>query len=505
MIDWLQQVFGYHPKTPLLYTQLLFWAFFTILFSGYLLFHRESRNRSLYLALVSLFLYYKAGGLFFFLLLFSTLVDYLLGWGIYRAEDRFHKKLYLAASVAINLGVLAYFKYTFFLVGLVSSLTGAGLQPYDYLSATANAVAGTEFDVESIFLPIGISFYTFQTISYTADIFRGKAEPVPRIVDFAFYVCFFPQLVAGPIVRAAEFVPQIFKPYRVSVQEFGSALFLILNGLVKKILISDYISINFVDRVFEAPLRYSGFENLMAVYGYAIQIYCDFSGYSDIAIGLALLLGFRLPINFNSPYKALDITDFWRRWHMSLSRWLRDYLYIPLGGNRKGRHRTRLNLMLTMLLGGLWHGAAWKFVIWGGLHGLALGLHKMWREFRGERSSSTPWTRLASGVLTFHFVCLGWIFFRAPGMNEGLTMLSQICTFFRADLIIEVLSSYFKVFLAMGLGYFFHWLPSDWKEQLRDRFVLLPDPLKATVLASALLLLYQVKSSNVQPFIYFQF
>ena len=231
----------------------------------------------------------------------------------------------------------------------------------------------TPFD---IILPVGISFFTFQSLSYTLDLYRNRIRPVERLVDYVFYVSFFPQLVAGPIVRARDFLPQIFRADFVSRAMIGEGLFLIISGLFKKAVISDYISINYVDRIFDNPLLYSGIENLLGVYGYALQIYCDFSGYSDMAIGIALLLGFRFNINFDSPYKSATITEFWRRWHISLSSWLRDYLYISLGGNRKGKLRTYVNLMLTMLLGGLWHGAALQFVLWGALHGVSLAIHK---------------------------------------------------------------------------------------------------------------------------------
>ncbi|MFT6383721.1 MAG: D-alanyl-lipoteichoic acid acyltransferase DltB (MBOAT superfamily), partial [Bacteroidia bacterium] len=309
------------------------------------------------------------------------MVDYGCGMGIFVAKEKWEKKLYLMLSIASNIGLLAFFKYSYFFVDTINNLFGTELQAVNLLAAFANGTFGASFDIHDIILPVGISFYTFQTLSYSIDVYRGKIKPCGNIFDFAFFVSFFPQLVAGPIVRASEFLPQIKRPYYLSSSGFGSAVFLIMGGLIKKVVISDYISINFVDRVFETPEMYSGFMNLMAVYGYSIQIYCDFSGYSDIAIGLAALLGFRLPINFNSPYKAQNITDFWRRWHISLSTWLRDYLYISLGGNRKSKIRTYFNLFITMLIGGLWHGAALKFIIWGALHGVALMVHKAWQKY----------------------------------------------------------------------------------------------------------------------------
>jgi D-alanyl-lipoteichoic acid acyltransferase DltB (MBOAT superfamily) len=357
-----------------------------------------------------------------------------------------------------------------------------------------------------IFLPIGISFYTFQTISYVVDVYYKEIKPCKNLLDYAFYMAFFPHLVAGPIVRARDFIDQIHAPYQLTRTDYGQAIYMILGGLIKKILISDYISLNFVDRVFENPTAYSGFENLLAVYGYAIQIYCDFSGYTDIAIGIALLLGFRLKMNFNSPYIAASITDFWRRWHMSLSGWLRDYLYIALGGNRKGKFRTYINLMLTMLLGGLWHGAHIKFIIWGGLHGLALGVHKVWLDYV-IKSKAEPegLQRFAGQVLTFHFVCLCWIYFRAPNLDIVNQILAQIFTSFQALAVPQVLVGYQEVFILMLIAYAIHWIPRTFKDELAEFFGVLPDIAKAVVIAIVVVAVYQASTAEIQPFIYFQF
>ena len=309
----LDQIFSYSDKSPLLFNQYLFLFLFTLMFAGFSLVHKKVRVRNLYLLVFSLFFYYKCSGFYFVLLLLSTLVDYGCGMGIYVAKEKWKKKLYLMLSIVSNVGLLAFFKYSYFFVDTINSLLGTELQAVNLLAAFANGTFGASFDIHDIILPVGISFYTFQTLSYSIDVYRGKIKPCGNIFDFAFFVSFFPQLVAGPIVRASEFLPQIKRPYYLSSSGFGTAVFLIMGGLIKKVVISDYISINFVDRVFETPEMYSGFMNLMAVYGYSIQIYCDFSGYSDIAIGLAALLGFKLPINFNSPYKSQNITEFWRR------------------------------------------------------------------------------------------------------------------------------------------------------------------------------------------------
>jgi D-alanyl-lipoteichoic acid acyltransferase DltB (MBOAT superfamily) len=416
------------------------------------------------------------------------------------------KKLLVALSVVVNLGVLSYFKYAYFYTDIVNQIFGTNLTVTNYLSAWTNGLFGSHFDTASIFLPVGISFYTFQTISYTVDVYRGKIPPVKNIIDFGFYVSFFPQLVAGPIVRASEFIPQLYRKFNLTTREFGHASFLIIAGLIKKMVISDYISINFVDRVFDNPLSYSGFENLMATYGYALQIYCDFSGYTDIAIGLALLLGFRLPINFNSPYKATSITDFWHRWHISLSSWLRDYLYIPLGGNRKGSVRTYINLILTMLLGGLWHGANLRFVVWGGIHGVGLALHKLWTKYIPTFSFiGENWRRFIGAVFTFHLVCFSWVFFRSDTMDSAKQMLGQIVNRFGASSIVEIVRSYYGVYLLILIGFVLHWLPFGFKEWYRGKFIDSNILVKGFVIVMLVVLIIQFKTAEIQPFIYFRF
>lgn len=468
--------------------------------------------RNAYLFIMSLFFYYKSGGYFFTLLVFSTIVDFTIGQLIYKSKSELKQKLLVTTSIIINLSLLAYFKYAYFFTDIFNTSFHTDFKVINHLANWTNSIFGSSFDISKIILPVGISFYTFQTISYTVDVYRKKLKPVKNIIDFGFYVSFFPQLVAGPIVRAAEFIPQLYQKYRLTKQEFGHAVFLILNGLVKKMLISDYISINFVDRVFDSPISFTGFENLMAMYGYSIQIYCDFSGYTDIAIGIALILGFRLPVNFNSPYKAINITDFWRRWHISLSSWLRDYLYIPLGGNKKGKTRTYINLMITMLLGGLWHGASLRFVIWGGIHGLGLVIHKLWAKlnlslskYYTTHSSKNMFFRFISVFTTFHLVTFAWIFFRARNMHDAFGMIKQIASNFQFELVPIMLTSYYKSFIVIALGFLIHWLPSSLKENYRGFFIKSHILVKLIFVVLIIFVLIQVKSSEIQPFIYFQF
>ena len=430
IIAYLQKVFSFDENSPLLFTQMQFWVFFCIVFAGFAFMGRRTLVRNAYLMAVSLLFYYKTSGLFVGLLLLVTCSDFLIAQRIYASRTQWRKRLWLRLSVTLDLGILCYFKYSYFFADIVGQIFGVELQVKNVAAEWFNAAAGSPvFSVDRIILPVGISFYTFQVISYTADVYRGLIRPVRNIFDFGFYVSFFPQLVAGPIVKASDFIPQLYRPYFLSRRMFGIAIFMILGGLAKKIILSDYLALNFVDRVFANPLLFTGFENTMALFVYSLQVYADFSGYTDIAIGLSLLMGFHLPRNFNSPYKAQNCSNFWKRWHISLSRWLQNYLYIPLGGNRSigfgtyfwiavltlsglilsgsiwvavatmllaaaviltawrcpERRRkiyANLNSMITMLLGGLWHGASLNFLIWGGLNGVGMVVYKFWRDAR---------------------------------------------------------------------------------------------------------------------------
>ena len=499
--QFINDLIKYDENTPLIFSSSAFWLFLLFVIVGYSLFYRKKTLRSLYLLIVSLFFYYKTGGLFLILLLIVTLIDYLCGLLIYRSNTKAARRIFVILSIVSNLAILVYFKYTAFIIGAVNDIFGTHFQLYDYLASLSNSLLGSKFDVSNIVLPIGISFFIFQSLSYTIDIYRKKIEPASNIIDFSFFVSFFPPLVAGPIVRAAEFFPQLYRDFHLTQREFSHALILICKGLIKKIIISDFIALNFVDRIFDAPALYSGFENLMAVYGYGLQIYCDFSGYSDIAIGLALIFGFRLPINFNSPYKATDIADFWRRWHISLSRWLKDYLYIPLGGNRKGNVRTYLNLLITMLLGGLWHGAALRFIIWGGLHGLALAANRLCETItRGRIMKSALRT-----FITFNFVSFCWIFFRAPDMGSAYNMLAAIFSDFDFGAAIPVIKAYSAVFTLMATGYIIHFLPERIKEAYRGAFIKAPIVLQFLAILIIASILYQMRTAGIIPFIYFRF
>lgn len=484
----IKELFLYNPEEPLIFNSGVFLFLFTGFLFAYVLLSKTNRPKLIFVTLFSLYFYYKSSGGYFILLLFATIIDFTLAKLIYGSRDAWQRKFYIVVTLIVNLGILGYFKYTNFILDSFFSFSGKDFQPLD------------------IFLPVGVSFFTFQSLSYTLDVYRGNLKPVDNILDYAFFVSFFPQLVAGPIVRASEFLPQIHKPTIVSPEMFGRGIFLIGCGLFKKAVISDYISINFVDRVFDAPTLYSGIENLFAVYGYALQIYCDFSGYSDMAIGIALLLGFRFPLNFDSPYQSKTITEFWRRWHISLSTWLRDYLYISLGGNRKGEIRTYANQMITMLLGGLWHGASWRFIIWGALHGIALTVHKfLGSRFPRTKTSASAWKNFASVFFTFHFVCFCWIFFRAANMATVGEILTQIFYHMNFGLVPEFMAGYRVVLMLMVIGYLLHFLPREAELAAQDSVTNMSLAGKAAFMITVIILVIQTKSAGIQPFIYFQF
>ena len=484
--------FAYDAKSPLIFNSGFFLFMFLLFTLVYYLLRNRNTARILFVTLFSYYFYYKSSGTHFFILAIVTLSDYLIAKAIESSRvqefkgSRRASKLLVALSLCIDLGMLAYFKYTNFLIELINPLL------YEPLSLT------------NILLPVGISFYTFQSLSYIIDVYRGNITPLNRFLDYAFYVSFFPQLVAGPIVRARDFIPQIHRPLAVSREMFSSGIFLIIAGLFKKAIISDYISLNFVDRIFDQPELYSGLENLLGIYGYSLQIYCDFSGYSDMAIGIALLLGFHFPKNFDSPYKSRSVSEFWRRWHISLSSWLRDYLYISLGGNRKGKIRTYINLMLTMLLGGLWHGASWNFVVWGGLHGLCLVVERI-LGIKKEKQQTGGFKTILRIIVTFHIVAFIWLFFRNSSFENSLLMIERIFTDFKPQLFTQVISGYSGVFTLIAIGYAIHLMPSSFTDRCKLSFARLAMPLQAIVMIILIWIVIQVKSSDIQPFIYFQF
>ena len=472
----------------MLFDSALFLWFFAAVFVVYWGVSRFPSVRIAWL-LVASYAFYAAWNVeLLALIVGSTLLDFFVGRALHRSEDARVRKRWLWVSLGANLGLLSLFKYGNFVLASVQGVLDA-------------AAVGATLPVLDLVLPVGISFYTFQTLSYTIDIYRRRLEPTDSLLHFALFVSFFPQLVAGPIVRASEFLHQIPKPVEQDAAREGAGLFLIARGLTKKIVFADYLATSLVDRVFDNPELYSSVEILFAVYGYAVQIYCDFSGYSDVAIGAALLLGFRLPENFRRPYGAADLQDFWRRWHITLSSWLRDYLYIPLGGSRGTTVGTYRNLAVTMLLGGLWHGAAWTFVVWGALHGVALGVvravQRRWPPAADRRGRVR---QVVGVVVTFHFVCFCWIFFRARSFENAWDVLDGLAqgTTYTPNLSVPILA-------AIGGAMALHWTPRRWVDRGSPLFAGLPALAQGVLLAVLALALAQLKGAGPQPFIYFQF
>lgn len=469
---------------PVLFNTLRYAEFFGIVFVVSWVLARYRKLRVLFLLLSSYAFYAQWDYRFLPLIFLSSTADWLLGNAIGRAENAHKRRLWLAATVVLNLGVLGFFKYANFGIDTARTLLSAlGFHPPE--------------TTLRIVLPIGVSFFTFESMSYVIDVYRKDIEPHPSYLEYLTFVAFFPHLVAGPIVRPRDLLPQLANPAQWDEHGSTDALFLIGTGLVKKIGIGDVLALNLVDRVFDAPAQFSAVECYAAVLGYAVQIYCDFSGYTDIAIGCARLLGVVFPLNFDSPYKAVSVQDFWRRWHISLSTWLRDYLYIPLGGNRRGSFRTYVNLMLTMLLGGLWHGANWTFVAWGGLHGTALAIERFWGRDPSPKSSSRTFL---SGFVTFQFVCAAWIFFRASTFRGAESMFRQMATLttFHPNLPPRVIA-------VLALGLLSHWVPEPVYLRVRRGFSRLPAPVQGVALFATAVFLSEMKSAEAVPFVYFQF
>jgi D-alanyl-lipoteichoic acid acyltransferase DltB (MBOAT superfamily) len=451
---------------------------------------RARRIRLLFILGASYVFYANWDWRFLPLIFGSSTLDYWLGRKIGDARIEAHRKRWLWLTVFVNLGVLAIFKYLDFGVHSArAALHALGVDVPEWSLRVA--------------LPVGISFFTFESMSYVIDVYRREIPVHRSYLEYLSFVAFFPHLVAGPIVRPRDLLPQLANKPRFSAIEGSEGLFLIAWGLIKKVAIGDYLALNLVDRVFDQPILYSSLECYVAVIAYAVQIYCDFSGYTDVAIGSALLLGVRFPPNFNAPYKASSIQDFWRRWHISLSTWLRDYLYVPLGGNRKGAFRTYLNLLLTMLLGGLWHGASFTFVIWGALHGAALAVERAFArntEARRAEGNASPWRYWLGVFFTFHFVCAAWIFFRAPNLDSAkiyFVKLTELSTY-APNLHTSVLG-------VLAIGLFTHFAPERWHVTIKTTFTELPALTQAVALCIAALLLREMVSAEAVPFVYFQF
>lgn len=480
----ISDLLTYDPKAPMLFTSGIFWALFLVFLPLYALLRKRRRMMIVFVIIFSLFFYYKSSGWFLLLLVGTSLVDWTLSKVLVRCKDNLSRRLCVVLSVITSLGILGYFKYANFFMWNWNQMVEGNFEPMD------------------IILPVGISFYTFQSISYIVDVYRGNVSPTESWLDYIFFLSFFPALVAGPIVRADVFLPQVRENRSATSREVYAGFWMIMLGIIKKAVIADYIS-QYNDLIF-TDTGYSGFESLMGAVGYTMQIYCDFSGYSDMAIGIAMIMGFTLPRNFDFPYRSTSLTEFWRRWHISLSTWLRDYLYIPLGGNRKGTVRTYINNFLTMLIGGLWHGAAWKFIIWGGIHGLGLAVNKACHPFMA-RFDGKKWFTLTSWLLTMMTVSVLWIFFRADSWQKSFEIIENIFCNFDISYILPFIQARFLWTVMMAVIITAHFIPQRIYDKAEDCFIRSPWIIKLAVFMLVVQIVVEVSSEEVTPFIYFQF
>ncbi|MEJ6687265.1 MAG: MBOAT family O-acyltransferase [Crocinitomicaceae bacterium] len=553
-MDRLLQLFSFDETQPLIFTQLDFWIFFLIVLSIFSFIHKYKLTRSIFLFVVSLFFYFKTSGLLVLLLSASIVINYFIGKGVWAALSQNKKKFYVTLSVLFNILTLGYFKYAYFFTDSFNEMFHTNYETFNVFARMANSFMDSGSFADHIVLPVGVSFFTFQSISYVVDIYRKEVAPVKNFFEYAFFVSFFPQLVAGPIVRAKDFIPQIRKPFQLNHNDFSWAIIQIVKGILKKVILADYIAIHFIDKVVDAPEAFPGFISIIAMWGYSLQIYGDFSGYTDIAIGVSRLMGFKLLENFNSPYKAVSVADFWRRWHKSLGSWLRDYLYIPLGGNRGGgiatyiatliilvflifitqwywlafiyvglmllysvlsllfssfkKHIHRdLNLLITMVIGGLWHGASENFVIWGAMNGIALILYNHWKKVSPYEHSQAIYIRVWRIFLTFNFITFTRIWFRLEDDGAPAQMLAQIWNNFELNQTsLDILMTGFDTALyIMLMGYLLHWLPNKTKLFGEKLFTRMPMYVQSIIVAFILIGVYQAFSDTFKPFVYFQF
>lgn len=540
--------------TTLVFTKLDFWMFFLLAMIVFSFLHKNKLVRSIYLTAISLFFFYKTSGLYVLLLGLSITVNYFMGRKIFIAPSDLRRKWIIAFSAIFNLLILGYFKYAYFFADSFNEMFGTDFELVNHFAQFGNNVFGANSFVLDIALPVGVSFFTFQNISYVVDIYRKEIKPVKNFFDYTFFVTFFPQLIMGPIVRARDFIPQISQPYSLTKDEFSWSVIQIVKGLVKKIVIADFLVVHFIDIIVQSPGAYPGFVSVLAMWAYSLHIYADFSGYTDIAIGLSRLMGFKLKPNFNSPYKATSVADFWRRWHKSLGSWLRDYLYIPLGGNRGGTigsyiaivviftflifitqwyellyvyggltviyvigvftikdfkrfvHRD-LNLLITMVVGGLWHGASENFVIWGAMNGAALIIYKYWKQISFYENKKNIAVHFWKIFITFNFITLTRIWFKLDEDGMPLVMLDQIWNHFNFtwDVFVTILTTYQAVFWIMLVGFIIHWLPDNLKSLYENLFKRMPLIVQAICVALIVFLLYQSISGEAPPFVYLSF
>ena len=484
-ITHLLSLFAFNRDEPMLFTSGLFWVLFMVFLPLYAMVKSQRKKMMVFVIAFSLYFFYKSSGLFFLLLVATSIFDWWVSQFIDSSKNRTEWRIALTVSLVFSLSILLFFKYSNFVMFNLEALIGGNFQPLDLI------------------LPVGISFYTFRTISYVVDVYKKKIEPVDDFIEYLFFLSFFPCLVAGPIVRAREFIPQARENKPATRDMIYGGLWLVMLGILKKAVFADYIA-QYNNIAFGNPTGYTGFELLMAVLGFTMQIYCDFSGYSDMAIGLGSIMGFDLGINFRFPYRSLNVTEFWHRWHITLSTWLRDYVYIPLGGNRKGKVRQYFNLMVTMLLGGLWHGAAWTFVVWGAGHGIALCVHKLCKPWL-DKIASTPFTRSMSWLMTFTLVTFLWIFFRANTFQAAGQVINGIFTDFEWAYLPVFIERRVTWCIMLAIIFGLHFVSARVWDKMREWFIGTQWWVKLLMFIVLIQLVLQFASATVQPFLYSQF
>mgnify|MGYP000008979999 FL=1 len=475
------------PNSGWSFCTLSFLAVFIIFFAGYLYINKYQKAwQKAYVVLFGLMFAYKANGTLMVLLPTTTLLSWFLTKKMMRLRRGKPRKIGFSIVILIELMPLLYYKYSNLTLDVLNHLLRSNFAPLQLL------------------LPIGISFYTFQAISYTIDVYKEHFTKKTNLLDYCFYLTFFPLLIAGPITRAHILIPQINTPQLTNKQLINTGLWLIICGMLKKALVADYLA-QYNNWIFADPLAYTGFENLMGVLGFTLQIYCDFSGYSDMAIGIAALMGFQLPNNFNSPYQSLNLTEFWHRWHITLSQWFRDYIYIPLGGNRKGELNTYRNTIITMIVAGLWHGASGMFALWGGLHGIGLTVHKFAYNRGFNKIPNTIYVKIFCWTITFTYISVAWIFFRSHDIHTALNIIGKITTDLHLIDIQNFINARLLWIMLLAVSLELHSIRQSDYKWLQQKFIALPWIAKLVIFLFVLQLVINLSQNNIQPFIYTQF
>lgn len=552
----LQELFSFQHGTDFAigFTQLDFWIFFLGVMMVFSLLHKSVWMKTTFITAVSLFFYFKTSGASVLILSFSIILNYFCGKWINSVPTIAKKRWILIPAIFINIFILAYFKYAYFFTESFNAMFHTKYQALNYFAQWTSGFTGKGSLVDKIIVPAGVSFFTFQSISYLIDIFRKEVEPVKNFFEYSFFITFFPHILLGPIARAKDFIPQIRQPYSLNKAAFSWSVIQIMKGLVKKLIFADYIAGHFVDKIVDSPESYPGFLSIIAMWAYSIQIYGDFSGYTDIATGVARLMGFELFQNFNSPYKARNVADFWRRWHRSLGAWLRNYLYIPLGGNKKGGIGTQIsiliififlifitqwydlilvymglmwiyvvihyflpqykiyinrdmNLLITMVVGGLWHGASQNFVMWGAMNGIALVLFNYWKKLSPYEDKTNAFVTAWKVFITFNFITFTRIWFILQDNNAPYNFLKNI--YYQFSLTHETFSkaiwTYATVFIILGIAFITHWFPNNWKEKCIQYFTKIPLAIQVVVVSLSVICIYQLLAEETKGFVYFQF